>query len=260
MGFARKTWKNTGKSYNRPTIALQESKFISLERGFSMQRSTRKMLALTAALVTSLNAHAVNITVGGCNGGDSGLTTCETGATVVNFNSGAMPTNFSNVGGSGGQVVSGSAAGLYAAPVNDSTAFLSLPSSTSSGMVEAALGSSQNYFGIYWGSIDAFNTLTFLDRGVQIGSFTGDAVIADVQLEGNQAAVGSNEYVNFYFGSQVYDTVLLSSTNYAFESDNFAYGTKVSAPASAALLGLGLLIVVGGSRRRKVRANQALKA
>ena len=220
-----------------------------------MRFSTLHAIAAASLLAFSWSAHAINITMGGCSAGADGLSTCQPGASVVTFNSGSMPSDFTNVGGSGGHIVTGSVNGQYAAPVGDSTAYLAVPNSTSTGAVSATPGGSYNYFGIYWGSIDQFNTLTFLDDGTQVGSFSGATVIADTTLEGNQVAAGSNEYVNFYFGTQTFNTVLISSTNYAFESDNLAFGDtalNVPEPMSAGLLGLGLVGFAGMSRRRRV--------
>jgi hypothetical protein len=219
-----------------------------------MRFSTFQAIAIAALLASSWSARAVTITVGGCSAGSEGLSTCAPGASVVTFNSGSMPAEFSNAGGSGGHVVSGSVSGQYAAPAGDSTAYLAVPNSTSTGAVSATLGGLYNYFGIYWGSIDQFNTLTFLDDGTQVGSFSGATVIADASLEGNQVDAGSNEYVNFYFGTQNFNTVLISSTNYAFESDNLAFGDspRVPEPVSAGLLGLGLVGLAAANRRRRV--------
>ena len=58
-------------------------------------------------------AHAVTIGFSNCGAVDgSGLTTCVAGATVIDFNSGAMPANY--VGN--GAVVTGSVSGKYATP------------------------------------------------------------------------------------------------------------------------------------------------
>lgn len=222
-----------------------------------LKLSTLKLSLALALLSTSLASHAANIEIGGCNGGASVLTTCEVGATVVDFDTG-MPANFVTDSGSGGRVVSGDLAGQYAAPVGDTTPFLAVPSTATPGAVDAFLGGSYNYFGIYWGSIDSFNSLTFFNNGVSIGTFTGADVLANSALEGNQIAPGSNEYVNFFFGAQSYTSVTVASSNLAFESDNWAFGHNAPEPYSAGLLGLGLLGMAAGVRRRRHTMSAAI--
>jgi hypothetical protein len=222
-----------------------------------LKLSTLKLSLALALLSASFASHAVDIQTGGCDGGASVLTTCEVGATVIDFDAG-MPANFALDSGSGGRVVTGSLAGQYAAPAGDTTAFLAIPNFTSVGAVDAYFGGSYNYFGIFWGSIDSFNSLTFLNNGVAIATVTGADVLANSALEGNQIAPGSNEYVNFYFGAQAYTSILASSNNYAFESDNWAYGVNAPEPYSAGLLGLGLLGMAVGVRRRRLTMPTAI--
>jgi hypothetical protein len=215
-----------------------------------MRISSLKIALASALLTASISAHAAYVTVAGCDGGASVLTTCEVGATVIDFNSGVMPANITFDGGSGGRVVSGDLAGQYAAPAGDTTPFLAIPTTTAVGSVDVYLGASYNYFGLYWGSIDDFNNVTFLNHGNVVASYSGASVLADTALEGNQVAAGSNEYINFFFGPQSITDVIMSSTNYAFESDNLSFD-NVPEPTMTGLLALGLIGGIVGFQRRR---------
>jgi MYXO-CTERM domain-containing protein len=221
-------------------------------------RTSISLSLLALMLSVSGMAHAVSVSIGGCATPDnSGLSTCEVGTTVQTFDSGTLPSTYQNTAGAGGQVVTGNLSGQYAAPANDASAFLAVPGpALGSGTVTATPGGNYNYFGLYWGSIDSFNTLTFLENGVATASFTGDQVISDAALNGNQVSPGSNEYVNFY--GLNYNSVQFGSSNRAFESDNHAFGNVVPTPASMGLMGLGLLALGGAGRLRRRAAVSAI--
>jgi hypothetical protein len=155
----------------------------------------------------------------------------------------------------------------YAAPFNDSlmsvedqTYYLSTPESIPAGeegiggdwdwaMVEFNLPAGEDYdfLGLFWGSIDEFNTFEFINEGQVVGTFSGADLAAFPN--GNQSAAGQNFYVNFT-NLPDFDAVRFISTDYAFEFDNLAVGVNVVPVPAAVLLGM-LGLTIAGIKLRK---------
>ena len=168
--------------------------------------------------------------------------------TVYTFD-GAPTLNWSG----NGAVVSGST-GQNAAPFGvsapDATKYMTVPVSGGSGSITAILPSAvNNYFGIWWGSVDTYNTITFYFGSNVVASFTGSDITSPNAANGNQPAPSTNLYVNF-LDLPNFNKFVMTSTQYAFEADNIAVG-KVPEPTSLLLLGFGLLGVAGIRRKFK---------
>ncbi|HEY4310047.1 MAG TPA: hypothetical protein VGN12_11395 [Pirellulales bacterium] len=142
----------------------------------------------------------------------------------------------------------------------DSTQYLTSGSNdgvpTGASIVLTFSSGSQSYFGMLWGSVDDYNTLTFLNDGQVVTSFTGTQIIAS-QYYGNQQQNGT-VYVNF--NSDVpFDEVKIQSSQLAFEFDNVAYSgltadpqlTIAPEPASVATWGMLGVCIAGWTWQRK---------
>ena len=185
---------------------------------------------------------------------DAGIyTTQVAGATTVNWNDYSCGAYTSCTGN--GRLVTGSVSGRYASPYGINDTYLTVPYNYSAGAVSLTTPGSYNYFGLYWGSLDLYNSIHFYDGGSLIGSYNG-ADIFSLLANGGQSSWASNRYVNFLFtDGDLFDRIVLVSTNWAFESDNHAFGnvtTSVPEPGTLVMFGLGLLGLGMMARRRVV--------
>lgn len=111
------------------------------------------------------------------------------------------------------------------------------------------------YFGLLWGSVDAYNTLSFYDGDALLGSITGGQVTA---LPNGDQGPGGTRYVNIT-STLGFDRVVATSNGWAFEFDNVAFSIVpppalgVPEPGTLALLGAGL-VGLGVVRRRRAVA------
>jgi hypothetical protein len=185
------------------------------------------------------------------------------GATLVNFD-GGLPTfvtlsaNNAVLNTGAAPFYSGATAAFFGERPNtgpDATNYISL---NAGGTATFTFATSQNYFGLLWGSVDTYNSLTFYDAANNnLGTVTG-ATFASAISMGNQGATGT-AYVNIT-SSSAFSKVVASSTAVAFEFDDVAFGRTGSlalAPepgATWALLGLCVPGVFGTLRKHLAKA------
>lgn len=180
------------------------------------------------------------------------INTSVAGATSIDFNSGC---GYSNCSGDYA-LVNGNQSGQYAQPMGVNSTYLTVPNpSTTTMSASFALGAAAGYFGLFWGSIDNYNSINFYLNNSLVASYSGSDIVGQF-ADGNQLSYSSNRYINFDFGSDAYDSVTLTSTGFAFESDNHAFKKLISVtePTPALLFLFGLLGLA--LARRRVRINR----
>lgn len=225
----------------------------------------RTVLTALALVATASSAHAALTTFGSVGGAPTGVSRESFDALPLGTAGGTLASGITVAFTPAAQAVQGALGGQYAAPFlsggngagfgspnqpngADTTTYLTSGSTTSAAGagVELSFDAPQRYLGLLWGSVDAFNTLTFFDGVTMVGVLTG----ADVSMSpnGNQGVQGTL-YVNIN-STLDFDRVVATSSQFAFEFDNVAFNeTQVPAPATLALFGLGLAGLAAARRR-----------
>jgi hypothetical protein len=193
------------------------------------------------------------VTVGGTAVAGQGQTTSQAGVNVLDFNTNALPSGVT-FSAAPSNLVTGNLAGVYAAPPGDSSRYLTV-SPTSGSPVSITLATAANYIGFYAGSLDSFNLIQFFNGTTLVSSYTGFdlALLAGVPANGDQSI---GRYFNVFESGNSFTTVLLTSTQNAFELDNFAIGVaappgQVPLPGTLSLFGLGLVAAAVGRAKAK---------
>jgi hypothetical protein len=123
------------------------------------------------------------------------------------------------------------------------------------GNVTISYTQKQAYFGLNWGSVDSYNTLTFYEGSTQVASYSGGAITSNDH--GSQAADGS-DIVNFDFNNGLtYNRVVMSSTTPAFEFDTIASSTTAVSFTGSSLGAPTVVSVYSDAAQTKLLAGEA---
>ncbi len=139
-------------------------------------------------------------------------------------------------------------AGLYAQPYGDSTNYMAV---LGGGSETIAYAGPRTSFGLFWGSVDTYNSLQFLNGSTVEATITG-ADVSGLMADGGQSDWTSNRYVAIA-GLPAFTSVKVTSSSNSFEFDNV-----VAAPEAStwALLGIGFLglasVATGRSRKDRL--------
>lgn len=208
-----------------------------------------------SAVVTA--ASPVTLTKGGSVLTVDGQETNVQGATTINFNSLGKPidlTGFATFSGPN-QVVNGSVSNQYAAPYNDSGNYLAVETT---GSETISFADPISYFGFYWGSVDSYNSVAVYNGSQLLATFTG-ADVPGATADGTQSGDANNVYVNLLANlgtGETFTSIVLSSTQPAFEVGNFSYKVA-NVPEPTATLGLLAFGVVSAGSLMKRKSKLA---
>lgn len=188
-------------------------------------------------------ASAYTLSYGGVQA-NGGFSSALAGAQVDTFDGSAFSLTW---GAGSGAITTGSVPSVAAAPYGplgaDQTRYAAV-----TGSQTFSLPGLSNYLGLWWGSVDSYNSITFLKGGVA----TGDTVVGNQissPADGNWTNSATNLYVNIS-GLSAFDGFTLTSGTPAFEVDNIAVA-PVPEPGTMMLLGAGFLgLAIYGKRRK----------
>ena len=211
-----------------------------------MKKSTAALLG-TYLLFGISGAASASVINTGYTLGDGGYTSAAPGALVDTFDSGS---NFSlNWGPGTGALTTDSTSGVAAAPCvmgnPDLTKYAAI-----TGSQTFYLPFLSNYLGLWWGSVDVYNEITFFNGGVATGDVIHGSQISS-PATGDWTDYATNLYVDIT-ELLSFDSFTLNSNSPAFEIDNVAVA-PIPEPGTLLLVGTGFFALAIFGKRRQNR-------
>lgn len=202
--------------------------------------------AYGVASATSIYHTYVTDSVGNNYVSTYGSVSVATFDSVSQGTTGSFSDGIFSFSGTGGEVVNGGPTSQYAPPYGatgpDTTNYLAV-----TGTETVTFTQNHNYVGLWWGSVDSYNTISFYENGTQVASYGGAAVANPAN--GGQTTSDTNLFVNFS-GLPEFNSIVFNSSLPAFELDNLTVGPAVPEPSSLLLVLLGAVMVLGFIRRQ----------
>jgi hypothetical protein len=192
----------------------------------SIKKLSALIMGAAAFTVISAPADAIMLTFGGTPVAGQGQFSSVPGVTTIDFESGAPTSGLAvySAPGPGPAVVSGNSVSSILS-LDDNSRYLAvsiLGNASGTTPVTIAFANPLDYFGLYWGTPSANNTISFFNGNTLLQSFSGSALYSAVTSTG--AA-----YANFFAEpGESFNKVVLSDTSIGFESDNHAYKVVAS--------------------------------
>ncbi|MEH2425423.1 MAG: PEP-CTERM sorting domain-containing protein [Nostoc sp.] len=209
----------------------------------TIQKLSLALIGTAVVFMSANPANAITPKIGGTPSLEDGIFSSVPGVTTVNFETGAPTSGFAKYSSASGvpTVVSGTSNGQYAAPLGDKHNYLTVSPENSNvpgntGPVTINFERALDYFGLYWGSVDKYNFITFYNGSNLLQSFDSSKLPGG----GNSSQISpeDNVFVNFFADpGETFDKIVLSSDGVAFESDNHSY-RLASVPEPTTTLGL----------------------
>src|SRR6185312_9461312 len=222
-----------------------------------MQKAFIAVLAVAASLAASSSAMAVAVVAAGAPGDllppsflGGGLADFESPASVTSPGNTTPPQGPFSAGDASfsgfGILMTGTTSGLYASPFHDDTQYLTVRPNGDTETVTFA--SKYSTLGLYWGSMDTYNSIDFYNGGVLKETVKGSQAAAAVlaAAQGLQTDDANNRYIIISaINGGLFDKIVLNSTSNSFELDNLEWGPAQAPPGPTPLPGALPLFVSG---------------
>jgi hypothetical protein len=213
----------------------------------------RIVASLGLLLVASSPVAAATITIAGTAVNDQGQFTNVLGATTVDFNAVSTGTQTFSQG-----IATYTNVNVFSCATCTGTGDL-LDDTTrgarafGGGTYAIDFSTPISYFGLYWGSPDPDNMLTFYNESSVLFSFSGADLISGFGVTGGTAGAA---YVNFFAspGDRPATRIVVSAGQFPFESDNHAFlpaPPTVPEPTSLVLIATGGVALLARRRNRR---------